>query len=107
MNSYPPDLLALKKEIARLTKERNGDLQRLIELLNLLEECYIMIRDGAYMQALPQTRKDLYQTLVEMEEQGTWPILPRNHIQTLLAHLRQLSLESEDQGAQHVSEDGG
>ncbi|WP_287128474.1 hypothetical protein [Candidatus Cyanaurora vandensis] len=82
------DLTLLKQQISRLATQRAGDLPALRELLYCLEEAFVLVRDGVYMNALPDNRHDLFEVLQEMEDNQSWPILPRVQVQHLLAHLK-------------------
>lgn len=86
MTPYPADLQALQKEVARLAETRNGDFRQLLELLHCLEDSYIYVREGPYMEALPDTRHDLFR-LLKVMEQDDWPLLPKPQIRALLEHL--------------------
>ncbi len=79
-----PELAALQQDVKDLVVARQGDLRQLLELLHCLEDAYIFIREGAYLEALPQTRNELYKTLREMAESDTRTTLPRPQIQMLL-----------------------
>lgn len=88
MKEFPADLLALKQQINQLSKQRTDDLIALQQLLNCLEESYVLIREGPFMAALPNTRKGLFKALQEMEEASTWPVLPRFQMQDLLDRIQ-------------------
>jgi hypothetical protein len=90
--SYPPDLQGLQQEVTRLANTRTGNFRELLELLHCLEEVYIFVREGPYMESLPNTRHELHRLLKSMKE-DEWPLLPKPQIQTLLDRIENIPYE--------------
>jgi len=88
VNTYPADLEELQLHVSRLAQERQGNFRQLLELLHCLEDAYIFVREGPYMEALPDTRHELFRLLKDMENDN-WPLLPKPQIRVLLNHLTQ------------------
>ncbi len=93
--NYPPDLKELQAQIQTLTELRYGNLDQLLELLRCLAQAYTDLREGACMDALPNTRHELYQRLNSLEQEGAWPLLSKVQIQTLLERLQDPPLHAE------------
>lgn len=83
-----PQLLAIAESVRAAAAERQGDAVALLALLRLLEALHREIETGAFALALPQTRRDLYNLLLDMEAQGGWPYIYRRSLESLLTYLR-------------------
>jgi hypothetical protein len=51
-----------------------------------LESLHRQIRTEQFEPSLPNTRKDLYTFLKDVEESGGWPYIERGKLQTFLQH---------------------
>ncbi len=83
-----PQLLAIEQSVRAAVAERQGDAVALLAVLRLLEALHREIETGAFAAALPQTRRDLYNLLLDMETQGGWPYIYRRSLESLLTYLR-------------------
>ncbi|MFZ0409428.1 MAG: hypothetical protein WAM11_15170 [Cyanobium sp.] len=61
-----------------------GQPERLLELLRLLEQLHRSIQDGPFRSSLPADRNALFRLLSEMERSGGWPYIPRLQLRTFL-----------------------
>ncbi len=86
-DNRPADLQQLRVDIKQAAQSRAGDCLALLELLRLLEEMHRQVQDQEFQAALPTTRRSLYTLLQDIEEQGSWPHLPRTQIQMLFKAL--------------------
>lgn len=86
--NLPPDLRQIKRAVEQAAQARAGVCLELLMLLRLLEDLHRTILEGAFQEALPNTRHELYRVLQELEEAGDWPYLPRLHIQALMQQLK-------------------
>lgn len=83
----PQDLQELAERISDAAKERDGNCLELLQLLRVLEETHRDIHDGLFKESLPDNRQRLYHLLQDIEASGSWPYIPRMHIQSLLRNL--------------------
>lgn len=84
-------------QIRTLAQHYEGDLEELLSLLRTLEQLHREIRERFFEPSLPDTRKDLYNLLREIEETGGWPYIERMKLQTFLKALTEdPQLPSED-----------
>ena len=67
-----------------IAKECGDDSDRLLALLRTLEGLHRRICVEQFEPSLPNTRKDLYALLRDMEEQGGWPYIKRGKLQTFI-----------------------
>jgi len=77
----------IKAVIWEIAKEYEGDSLALLALLRVLEKLHWQIREELFHPALPDTRRDLYQLLRDIEENGGWPYIERMKLRSLLIHL--------------------
>lgn len=100
LTSLPPDLAALQSSLQAAVQVRQGNPLALLQLLRLLEDIHLQIRDGAFQDSLPCNRHELYTLLQDLEAQGEWPQIPRTRIETFLEMLKrqldQASLDNRD-----------
>ncbi|WP_013323534.1 hypothetical protein [Gloeothece verrucosa] len=80
-------LARITTEIRTLAQQCSGDLDALLSLLRTLEQLHREIREQFFEPSLPDTRKDLYHLLREIEETGGWPYIERMKLQILLKTL--------------------
>ncbi|MDX2271154.1 MAG: hypothetical protein NW237_04295 [Cyanobacteriota bacterium] len=83
----PPDLHQLVIDIKQARNQRQGDCLSLLQLLRLLEDLHRSILEEEFQAALPSTRQDLHRFLLDLEEAGNWPYIPRTHLRTLIQRL--------------------
>jgi len=84
------ELEQLRATALEIAKRQRGNRIELLDLLRPLEGVHREIREELFQEALPGTRRELYQFLKEIEEQGGWPYIPRMSIQRLLASLAEV-----------------
>lgn len=82
--AYRAKLEELRATALELAKHQRGDRTKLLDLLRVLEGVHREIREDFFQDALPGTRRHLYQFLKEIEEQGGWPYIPRMSLQRVL-----------------------
>jgi hypothetical protein len=90
-----PQLLAIETAVRAAAEARQGDAIALLALLRLLEALHREIETGYFAAALPQTRRDLYNFLLDIEAQGGWPYIYRRSLQQLLQHLQPEEMEGQ------------
>ncbi len=87
-NQLESQLQEIKATIWSLAKEYQGNSQALLSLLRSLEYLHRKIREEMFQLSLPETRKDLYPFLKEIEEHGGWPYIQRMRLQDFLVNLQ-------------------
>ena len=87
------DLSELVNWVHGVVDDSRGDAIALLDVLRLLERLHREVTEGAFQDALPHNRQELYKLLRVMEEEGGWPHIPRFKLQILCS---QLSDEQED-----------
>ena len=75
----------LKTTVKAIAKDTQSDYKELLTLLRVLEALHREVRTGYFEPALPNTRKQLYALLREMEEQGGWPYIERGKLQAMVS----------------------
>jgi len=80
-------LMSLSELVGSLVKDNQDNAIALVELLRVLERLHRGITEGAFQQALPQNRQELYKLMRVIEEEGGWPHIPKMRLQMLYAHL--------------------
>jgi len=95
-------LSLLTEQVHNLVNEAHGNALALVDVLRLLERLHREITEGAFQEALPQHRQELYKLLRVIEEEGGWPHIPRYKLQMLYSQLRSTD---ESQGGSHESEE--
>ncbi|AGY57015.1 hypothetical protein [Gloeobacter kilaueensis] len=85
----PNDLQPILDALVDAADKRTGDAIELLKMLRFLENLHLWLRDNYYMEALPTNRQELFDLLMQMEQQGNWPHLPRTQLRTLIGRLIQ------------------
>lgn len=85
----PRDLADLVDRVREQVDLVRGDAIGLLDLLRLLERLHREVTEGAFQEALPQNRQELYKLLRVMEEEGGWPHISRLKLQMVCAQLKQ------------------
>lgn len=80
-------LTTLSELVGSLVEDNHDNAIALVELLRVLERLHRGITEGAFQQALPQNRQELYKLMRVIEEEGGWPHIPKMRLQTLYNHL--------------------
>ncbi len=80
-------LMSLSELVGSLVEDNQDNAIALVELLRVLERLHRGITEGAFQQALPQNRQELYKLMRVIEEEGGWPHIPKMRLQMLYAHL--------------------
>ncbi|MCS7029925.1 MAG: hypothetical protein NZL92_00130 [Gloeomargarita sp. SKYG116] len=84
-----PQLQEIQALVRAAARAREGNATALLALLRLLEALHREIETGPFNDALPRTRRDLYNLLLDMETHGGWPYIYRRSLESLLTHLRE------------------
>jgi hypothetical protein len=85
------ELKTIVERVDTVAQKCGDDSDRLLALLRTLEGLHRRICAEQFEPSLPNTRKDLYALLRDMEEQGGWPYIKRGKLQTFI----KLFLENE------------
>ncbi|ELS49258.1 MULTISPECIES: hypothetical protein [Microcystis] len=80
-------LHSLVTTVTAIAEEQQGDCNGLLRLLRTLENLHRQIREQMFEPSLPNTRKDLYGLLRDIEETGGWPYIERMKLQMLMEKL--------------------
>jgi hypothetical protein len=78
------ELKTIVDRVEAIALECGDDSDRLLALLRTLEGLHRRICAEQFEPSLPNTRKDLYALLKDMEEQGGWPYIKRGKLQTFI-----------------------
>jgi hypothetical protein len=73
--------------VTAIAQKQQGDCNGLLLLLRTLENLHRQIREEMFEPSLPNTRKDLYGLLRDIEETGGWPYIERMKLQMLIEKL--------------------
>ncbi len=85
--SFPASLEEIVTRVNSSSTQCENNPHRLLELLRTLEYLHQEIRVNLFEPSLPNTRKDLYHLLLDIEETGGWPYIERMKLQAFLEHL--------------------
>jgi len=80
--------------ILALARRYEGDCLNLLSLLRTLESLHREIREDLFQPTLPNSRRELYNLLKDIEEEGGWPYIKRMKLQALLVALEPSEAES-------------
>ncbi len=83
-----PDLNQLSQLALSLADEYDGDCQKLLQLLRVLEYLHRHIRDTTFQNAFPKNRQALYKLLRTIESERGWPYIPVMPLRDFMEHLR-------------------
>ncbi len=83
------ELERLQQKISAIADSAQGDGVALLKILRTLEQMHRQIREGLFLEILPQNRQQLYHLLKEIEAEGGWPYIPRARLQSLLSKMNQ------------------
>lgn len=72
--------------VETLAFDCDGNTYDLLSLLRILETLHRQIRSDLFEPSLPNTRKNLYEILRDIEETGGWPYIERMKLQKFLEH---------------------
>jgi hypothetical protein len=89
MNEYllETELEMIVDRVNAVAGKCGDDSDRLLALLRTLEGLHRRICAEQFEPSLPNTRKDLYALLKDMEESGGWPYIERGKLQTVMQSL--------------------
>lgn len=93
--SHDALLVSLSKIVGELVEENQGNAIGLVEVLRLLERLHRGITEGAFQDALPHNRQELYKLMRIIEEEGGWPHIPKMKLHMLYSHLIESAPEDE------------
>ncbi|MBR8830711.1 MAG: hypothetical protein N5P05_000789 [Chroococcopsis gigantea SAG 12.99] len=85
--NLPEQLDCLRANVKSLASQQEGNTRALLSILRTLEMLHREIRVDMFEPILPNTRKDLYSLLKDIEESGGWPYIERMKLQALLLPL--------------------
>ncbi len=91
--SHSALLGSLSQVVGELVDENQGNAIGLVEVLRLLERLHRGITEGAFQDALPQNRQELYKLMRIIEEEGGWPHIPKMKLHMLYSHLTETRVE--------------
>lgn len=72
-----------------MAQSRAGNVIALLEMLRLMDELHYEVRDTLFHEALPNGRRQLYQLLRDIEQNGGWPHIKRMRLTDLLDHFEE------------------
>lgn len=87
MKGSTRNLSALVEQVHEAVGASRGDAIALVDVLRLLERLHREVTEGAFQEALPQNRQELFKLLRVVEEKGGWPHIPRYKLQTLCSQI--------------------
>lgn len=87
MKGSTRNLSELVEQVHEAVEASRGDAIALTDILRLLERLHREITEGAFQEALPQNRQELFKLLRVVEEKGGWPHIPRYKLQTLCSQI--------------------
>ncbi len=106
-NLLESELEEIVNLVSTIANKCGEDSDRLLLLLRTLEGLHRHICVEQFEPSLPNTRKDLYALLRDIEEGGGWPYIERGKLQTLVKWLAQedpyLMGTKEDQTEEQIS----
>lgn len=74
----------VREMVLALAKRYEGDCLSLLSLLRTIEALHREIREEMFQPTLPDSRRNLYTLLKEIEETGGWPYIERLKLRALL-----------------------
>lgn len=86
LESKTPDMKTVASHIRALAQSHRGDCLALLDLLREIENLHREIRDGLFLETLPDNRQALYALLRDIEASGGWPYIERMKLRSLLAN---------------------
>jgi hypothetical protein len=95
-------LEAISSQILTIADRSRGDCDRVLVLLRTLESLHRKIREEIFEVSLPDNRKQLYQFLRDIEEEGGWPYIERMKIQQVLRNYEEASANVEALGGEET-----
>jgi hypothetical protein len=88
-------LEAISTQVLSVAEQCGRDCDRILALLRTLENLHRKIREEIFEVSLPDNRKDLYQFLRDIEEEGGWPYIERMRVQQLLKNCENFPVTTE------------
>lgn len=85
----------LLQEIMAIAADHEGDGQAQLLVLRQLELLHRKICEDYFYHTLPERRRDLYNLLRDMEENGGWPYIARPKLQLFMDALLEAEAEAE------------
>lgn len=77
------------EQLQQIASQNQQDPQKLLHILRSLEQSHRYICDHIFLPALPNTRHELFNLLLEIEAHGGWPYIYRVKLQELCQNLEQ------------------
>ncbi|AFY70751.1 hypothetical protein Pse7367_2491 [Thalassoporum mexicanum PCC 7367] len=81
------DLDLLVEQLRSLAEQHRGDPHQLLHILRVLESLHRDINDSLFQPALPNSRHELFNMLLDIETHGGWPYIYRLSIDQLCQNL--------------------
>ena len=78
------DLQSLGNSVRALAKNHQGNPMEILAMLRILESLHQELREGLFLEALPDNRQALYNLLKDIEAKGGWPYIPRLRLRSIL-----------------------
>ncbi len=85
--SFPASLEEIISTVNKVSQQCQDDSQRLLDLLRTLEKLHQEIRVNLFEPSLPNTRNDLHNLLLDIEENGGWPYIERMKLRVFLQNI--------------------
>ncbi|EAZ89922.1 hypothetical protein [Crocosphaera chwakensis] len=84
--SFPASLEEIVIRVNIASRQCKDNPHQILELLRTLEQLHQEIRVNLFEPSLPNTRNDLYDLLLDIEETGGWPYIGRMKLRMFLEH---------------------
>jgi hypothetical protein len=85
---------AICQELLAIAEQQSGNSITLLAMLRQLEAVHRQICEDHFYATLPERRRDLYNVLRDIEENGGWPYIARPKLRFILDNM--FSAESEE-----------
>lgn len=83
------ELEGISDRLWEIAQEQQGEPDRLLQILRVLEATHKRIRDDLFQPALPTSRHELFNLLRDIETNGGWPHIYRMKINEICRYLEQ------------------
>ncbi len=91
------NLEALLQDILAIAAENEGEGETQLVILRELEKLHRQICEQYFYPTLPERRRDLYNLLRDMEEDGGWPYIARPKLKFIMKALMDAESEKLEQ----------
>ena len=83
------ELEGISERLWEIAQAQQGEPDRLLQILRVLEATHKRIRDDLFQPALPTSRHELFNLLRDIETNGGWPHIYRMKINEICRYLEQ------------------